>query len=270
MGRVNKKMKPTDLRVPHARTRAHALVRLQRELQQRAFPRFQMGLMVALTGAFGLLSSYLLLQVGVDSMTVRYPLALAVAYLFFLLLLWLWLRTKAEDYLEAIDVITPTSSPDGVCHAPSMTSGNGGDFAGGGSSGTFEGAGSPVTDDLPNVSGVGDAIGSAAEADEFAVPLIAIVLALGLALASLYVVWLAPTLLAELMLDGALSYALYRHFRGVERRHWVETAVRRTVGPLGLTMVFVSLLGAAMSAYAPGAHSLGEVIQHAQRQQHLN
>lgn len=224
-----------------------------------------MALMVALTGAFGLLSSFLLLHAGMDRMAVRYPLALGLAYLFFLSLMWLWLRTKTEDYLDAVDVVTPTSSADEVCHARSMSSEGGGDFAGGGASGSFDGAGAPVVEDMPDASGVGHVVSAASDADEFAVPLLAIVFVLGMALASLYVVWLAPSLLAELVLDGALSYALYRRFHGVERRHWLATAIRRTLWPLGLTAVFVALLGVAMAAYAPGAHSLGDVIRHAQQ-----
>jgi hypothetical protein len=33
-----------------------------------------------------------------------------------------------------------------------------------------------------------------------------------------------------------------------------------------LTGVFVSITGAAMAAYAPGAHSIGQVMQHTQTQ----
>ena len=55
-----------------------------------------MTLLVVLTGGAGLLASFVLLHLGVDSMAVRYPLAVTIAYAVFLLLLWLWLRTKAE------------------------------------------------------------------------------------------------------------------------------------------------------------------------------
>ncbi|TCO96867.1 hypothetical protein EV684_1284 [Rubrivivax gelatinosus] len=46
-----------------------------------------MALLVALTGGFGLLASFTLLRLGLDSMALRYPLALAFAYLFFLFLI---------------------------------------------------------------------------------------------------------------------------------------------------------------------------------------
>jgi len=105
------------------------------------------------------------------------------------------------------------------------------------------------------------------DADELAIPLLVIVFAAGLALASLYVVYVAPMLFAELLVDGALSYALYRRIKATDSPHWVESAVRRTALPFVLTAVFVSATGAAMAAYAPGAHSIGQVVQHTQAKQ---
>ena len=69
-------------------------------------------------------------------------------------------------------------------------------------------------------------------------------------------------LFAELLVDGALSYALYRRIKAADSPHWLESAVRRTALPFVLTGVFVSATGAAMAAYAPGAHSIGQVMQH--------
>jgi hypothetical protein len=44
-------------------------------------------------------------------------------------------------------------------------------------------------------------------------------------------------------------------------------AVRSTALPFVLTGVFVSITGFAMATYAPGAHSIGQVIQHTQIKQ---
>ena len=94
-------------------------------------------------------------------------------------------------------------------------------------------------------------------------PVIAVALAIGLAIASLYVIYIAPILFAEVLVDGALSYALYRRLRGEqESAHWLVTACRRTVLPFGATAIFLALTGVAMSAYAPGARSIGEVVHH--------
>lgn len=234
-------------------TRSHAILRLKRHLEQDSFPRIQMSLIVGVTGAAGLLFSFVLLELGITSMTLRYPLALLMAYGVFLLLLWLWLRTKAEDYVDIPDFSGSGSSGSGDC-TPAF--GGGGHFGGGGASGSFD---MPAGSDSSPLS---DAVGAVGDADELAIPLLAIVFAVGLALASFYVVYVAPMLFAELLVDGALSYALYRRIKAADSPHWLESAVRRTALPFLLTGVFVSATGAAMTAYAPGAHSIGQVVQH--------
>lgn len=224
--------------------------------------------LVTLTGAFGLLASYCMLSLGLDTMAVRYPLALACAYLFFLLLIWLWLRTNAQDHQELPDLtgLVPSDAP-GTPPA-SCASGGGGDFGGGGATASFDSASVGST---ASHEGSGDALakaaGSLGEADEFAIPLaviaIAVALAVGLAFASFYIVYIAPALFAEVLVDGALSYALFKHLKSEDRPFWLTSAVRHTLAPFALTAALVSLSGFGLSWYAPEATSIGEVIQHA-------
>jgi hypothetical protein len=245
-------------------TRSLAIVRLKRQLERESYPRLQMGFIVALTGAAGWLWSFLLLHAGVGSMALRYPLALLGAYGCFLLLLWLWLRTQADDYTDVPDLSDAVDVLPGSSDIPLHTihSGGGGDFAGGGASASFDG-GSADASTAPGVlSAVGDAAGSGLDADELAIPLIAIALAVGLALASLYVVYVAPTLFAELLLDSALSYRLYRHLRNADGDNWLGTAFRKTVVPFAITAVFLTLVGAALTWVAPGTHTLGQALHY--------
>lgn len=44
--------------------------------------------------------------------------------------------------------------------------------------------------------------------------------------------------------------------------HWLGTAFRCTVLPFALTALFLMAVGAALGAYAPGAHSLGEALHY--------
>jgi len=240
-------------------TRSHAILRIKRRLERDAFPRVQMSLIVGLTGAAGLLFSFVMLRFGVTSMALRYPLALLLAYGVFLVLLWLWLRSQAEDYVDIPDFSGSGSSGSGDC-APAFE-GGGGNFGGGGASGSFDGPASfaPIESDSSPLSEAASAVGDGA--DELAIPLLAVAFALGLALASLYVVYVAPILFAEVLVDGALSYALYRRIKAADSPHWLESAVRRTALPFVLTGVFVSVTGAAMATWTPGAHSIGQVIQ---------
>ena len=94
------------------RYRSIAVERMQQKLQDKSFPRAQMTLIVLLTGGSGLLASFILLQLGMDSMALRYPLAFGVAYLFFLLLIGLWLRTNARDYVDVPQL--PDTHPHGA------------------------------------------------------------------------------------------------------------------------------------------------------------
>ena len=244
-------------------TRSHAILRIKRRLEQDCFPRVQMSLIVGLTGAAGLLFSFLMLNAGVTSMALRYPLALLAAYGVFLFLLWLWLRTKAEDYVEVPDLsgLPSGGTDDGSC----TFEGGGGNFGGGGASGSFDGPASISTMESDSTSSFSAATDALDGADDFAIPLVVVALALGLALASLYVVYVAPILFAELLVDGALSYALYRKIKTADSPHWLTSSVRRTALPFFLTACFVALAGAGMAAYAPGAQTLGQVMKHSPR-----
>jgi hypothetical protein len=256
------------MRLPHFTTRAHAIRRVEAHLRSSSFPRLQMMLLVSLTGGMGLLASYTLLHVGLDSMALRYPLALAVAYLFFLGLLWLWLRTKADDYLDVPD-LSGISLPSPSSAVDHFSSGAGGDFGGGGASASFDAPATGMSEasDGP-MKVVGEAAASVGDADELAIPLVVILLAIGLAVASLYVVYIAPVLFAEVLVDGALSYALFKRLRAEDRPMWISSAVRHTWLPFAITAVFLMAVGAAMSAYAPGAKSIGQVMAHAKHSKH--
>jgi len=240
--------------------RFHEIQRIRSGLERDGFPRLQMLLLVTLTGAAGFVASYFLLRTGLTEMWLRYLASFCIAYLMFLILLWLWLRTRAEDYADFPDIsgIDPSSS--GTGSSGTCYSGKGGDFGGGGASGSFE----APTEDISGIGdaggSVGEALGSAAEAEEFAIPLVVLILIGALLLSSFLMIYSAPTLFAELLVDGVLSASLYRRLRGLETRHWLETAIRRTAGPFVLIAAIVSATGWGMALYAPEAHSIGDVV----------
>lgn len=256
-------------------TRGGEIRRLMGKLEGDGFPRLQMFFLVMLTGAAGLATSFGLLRSGVDTMLVRYPLSVGGAYLVFLFLLWLWLRTKADEYLDgSLDIPLPSGSGGdssaSVGHEPTF-SGGGGEHGGGGASGGFQLDESLPSPSLPDVSipggdSVGEAVGEViGGADEGAIPLAIVLLVAALVatllLAALYVVYLAPALFAELLVDGALSASLYRRMRGLQTRHWLESAVRRTLVPFAITAIALAAVGYGLQWYAPQAHTLGDVLR---------
>jgi len=209
--------------------REHAVEQLRGMLVRQGYPRLRMLLLVALAGGCGFLASYLMLHRGVSSIALRYPLALCAAYAAFLLLLWAWLRTRARDYADLPDP------------------------GGGGQVGCAH--------DAPSASSSSfDALDGLSAADEAALPLLAIALVLIVALASLWVVYVAPTLFAELLLDGALAAGLYRRLRRSETRHWLETALRSTLLPFLLTVLALAAFGLGVHHLRPGAVSIGDLL----------
>lgn len=98
------------------------------------------------------------------------------------------------------------------------------------------------------------------DGDDLMVPILVIALAVGMAAASLYVIWTAPTLLAELLFDGAISYGLYRRLRADDTRDWLGTAVRHTVLPFAVTAVLLTGVGWGLTQAVPGARTISQAL----------
>ncbi|HEX8612930.1 MAG TPA: hypothetical protein VF800_16715 [Telluria sp.] len=238
--------------------RERDIARLRGKLERDSYPRLQMLLLVTLTGAAGFLASFLLLAAGLQSMWLRYPASIGIAYLIFLFLLWLWLRWPGAD----ADASLPDLTPSGRGSGPSW-SGEGGSFDGGGASANFDSPGSGILSDAGE-HGVDQALDAVGSADDLFIPLAllaALCAALGAAIFMMFsLVSSAPLLFAELLVDGLLSASLYRRLRGLDRAHWIEPAIRRTRWAFLAAALTMTVAGAGLALYAPGAHSLGDVI----------
>lgn len=247
-------------------TSRHQLIdRIRRELERRGYPRLQMMLLVTLTGSAGFVASFALLHAGVETMGLRYGLAVAIAYVFFLLLLWLWLRTDVDHYdgLGELMVDIVESVPQQVGRRAPDYQGGGGEFSGGGSSGHWEDASAEPLVELPDIPEL-PKVADVADAEELAIPIAVVLFVIAIVVtvlaASVSIVYSAPILFAELLLDGVLAATLYRRLRRLDSRHWLQSAVRRTFVPFAVTTVLMMAAGWGLSTYAPEARSLGEVI----------
>lgn len=252
--------------------RRTAIEQARRHLLRTSAPRLQMTLVVVLTAGVGFLASVLLLRAGVWRMAVRYPLAILIAYGAFILLLRAWLGWQRHRgrLLEHLDL--PNLSvdfPTGISRSggPDFEFGGGGGFGGGGAGGGWEAAAvdprplavsaSPPTPSAPAAEGGGFDLDLDLDDGLVIVPIAAAVAA---ALASLYVIYAAPALFAELLVDGLVVSALYRRMRHVERRHWLRCVVRKTWLPALLTALAFAVAGHVMQKTVPGARSIGPFL----------
>lgn len=270
--------------------RAAAIEKVRTRLTRRASPRWHMSVMIALAGGVGFLASYGMLKTGVTIMAIRYPLAVGAGYLALLGLLSIWLRRyqlrhdqagrrrqrEGDDPWSGVDVVDiPFGLLDAGGDAPEGFGGGGG-FSGGGAGGRIAGVaeGSRAPLGVPSHvrspgggsgGGRGPSFGLDLGAlDEGAWVLIPAAIAAAVALgAAIYVVYIAPVLFAELLLDAALSAGLYRRLKGVQGQHWLKSAVRRTAGPAVVAAALLAASGALMQSVYPGASSIGRVWERA-------
>ncbi len=237
----------------------------------------QMSLILLVTGLVGFLVSFVLLRAGLGRMWLRYPLAVIAAYVAFLLLLRLWLfyqrRVRREPSfdldLNGFDGL-PVDLSGAAGDAASAGFGGAGDFAGAGAGGGWgpEGLGDgAATESLSGGGGGGGSglldsldIDIGIDGDEGCLFVVALsLLILGGLLASFYVIYLAPALLAEILVDGLLVSGLYRRVREPVNGDWLLGAVRRTLVPVLLTLACFVAAGFLLTQIAPEARTIREV-----------
>ena len=247
------------------RIRERTIEIIRRRLLRRRMPRVQVSLILVFTGMAGFLTSFSLLYLGVSRMWVRYPVAILIAYGLFLLLLRLWLwcqrhRPSVDFDLSALDLITSETPP----RPQDFQFGGGGDFGGGGAGGSW---GESVSSSTSASSGgsVSDALDFDLDLGEGCLIVIAVVALFGGLVASLYIIYIAPALLAEILFDGALLAGLYKRVKPLEQRNWLGSAIRRTVLPAILAAIFFTIAGYALQRAVPEAQSIGDVWNHVMR-----
>lgn len=244
-------------------------------------PRIQISIILALTALAAFATSVVLLRFGLIEMWARYPLAVIAAYIFFLFLLRIWIWLQSDDPVSDVDLdltgdlVVPSldlgGSSSGSDTGPDVLFGGGGDFGGGGAGGTWSETEAPIPTRAAFIASPSNSTSSTASSgsggldldldlDDGAALLIVIVVVLLVFSALIYVVWIAPVLLAELMVDAAVVGTLYRPIKNIERRHWLLTALKKT----GLAAVFIVLLclvgGIVMGAAVPEAVTIGQFL----------
>jgi hypothetical protein len=248
--------------------REHLVERERRRLLKEFSPRLHMSIILLATGSAGFLASFAMLQGGVSAMWLRYPLAILFSYAIFLLLLRLWLylqsggRLFPDSAADILDGVNGTGGSGGSVGSPFSSSGC--DAGGGGAGGSWsEGNVAPISASHGRSGGGGgSSLGGFSfglDLDDLVWLLLAAAAILGALLAVLYIIYIAPALLAEVLVDGVFISALYRRVRKLEQRHWLRTAVKKTLAPAIIIAAFFSVAGFCLHKVAPEAHSIGGV-----------
>jgi hypothetical protein len=256
-------------------TREQLIARLAHQLDLRIYPRLQMFLLVGLTGMFAFLLSFLFLHAGMTFIALRYPLVFGCAYLFFLFLLWLWLHTKNDDVTNLPDVFPNLGSSNSEQTATSLPSSapiseGGGDFAGGGATGSFDSVdvltfADPPIDTTKGISGASNSSrssssgGDASGLDEFLIPVLLLAFVGSMLYACAELISGAPMLFAELLIDGSVAYLLLKRTGRLPARSWVGTVWNRTRKMFWILLIFLFVFGLICALYYPSAKSLSDL-----------
>jgi hypothetical protein len=150
----------------------------------------------------------------------------------------------------------------GFAGEPARFEGAGGDFGGGGASGAWVGPDSTTAPPVVDAAESGAALDGipGADADDWVLVLVIAVAAADAVFSSLYVVYSAPELLAELLADTMVSATVYGRLQRRDERTWLYLAVRRSAGPALLTALAFTVIGWVAGVVAPDADTLGQAI----------
>jgi hypothetical protein len=257
-------MATPDMKLSPKGLRPEVAQRFERRIVHEYFCRFHMSLILTAVIASGVLTSKGLLELGVRSLRLRYPVAVLASYLVFLLLVrvWIWyvsLRTAAVTVanfdLGSVDI--SGSEPGG-----SSVHFGGGSSGGGGASDSW---GDPMAAPSSTSSSSGSGAGFDFDlGDGWLVLLLFVALVFGILGAGGYLVYAAPHILPEAALQVVLASS-FRHVAKEGRHNWMTGVLRATAFPFGVVLILAATLGWEAHRYCPEAPRLVEVFRCAMR-----
>ena len=191
--------------------------------------------LVSATALLGFVTSIALLHLHFHNMALRYIISVAIAYAGFLGLVRFWILYQKRTWQWASATNTK-----------------------------------PITGRAPTQLKQNDAESSSwlDFLDIFDESIVIVLLIAG-AVSIVFVIWhvinivaLGPDFLAEVLLDGVFSAALYRRLGQIEHQHWMKMVFAQTKAPFLWTLLLFAFLGVVSAHYAPEAVSLGGVVRH--------
>jgi hypothetical protein len=227
---------------PKSLARWDLVARLRAHLFRTSRPRSQTLTLVLATALLGLLASIALLHLHLHNMALRYIISVAIAYAGFLGLVRFWILYQLRTWQWA----GASSARPITARAPTQ----------------------PKQKNPGDGFSWQDLLGSLDIFGDFDHLLVVALFIVG-AISIFFVIWqvinfvvLGPEFLAEVLLDGVFSAALYRRLGQIESQHWMKTVFPKTIAPFLWTLLFFAFLGVVSAHYAPEAVSIGGVVRH--------
>jgi hypothetical protein len=230
----------------------------------------------------GVVTSKLLLELGVRSILARYLTAVVVSYsLFFLFIrIWLWYvsrdpdrRSRDRGEIDLPDDIRLDfgSSGGGRSSAAGDVNisegfGGGRDFGGGGATdvwgdGVIAGEAASAASSSPRRSSSGNtSSGSSIDGDEIIVLIAFGVLLVVIFGAGAYIVYQAPVILSEAAFQALLASGLVKASNKMHRLGWVGSVFKATRIPFLVLLVMTAFFGLVVSQYCPEATRLADIF----------
>jgi hypothetical protein len=239
----------TSDHLQHSSRRFAARASVALSVQRRGYPRLAVACALTASAAIGLGCSIGLRHCGLIAMWLRYPLALAASYIVFVALLGMFVRRAARRLLEDQDQIRRDALRLQFHRNDS---------------------------ELPDPNALLDNVSEAAreagrqEVDPRAAPLfLMLLLSITVILVCVYYIWMAPVLLADVAVEGALVGWLYRPRFRASGSGWRQVAFEQTGVPAFLLALAFAATGVGFQLYAPQATTVAEVWQHVLQQRYL-
>ena len=229
-------------------------MRLERAIVARYSVRLHLSMILAACFAAGMIVSRLLLGIGIESMLVRYPVALLAAYATFLLGIRLWLvytgygtgsgapanaRKSSGSGFDLGNLGFPNIGKSGGGTGGSVFRGGGGSFGGGGASAQFAdvaaGTDAPAPAAGPASGWSGKSGGGGVDLGDDGWVLIALIALVSAVLgAGAYLIYMAPTIVSDAAFAAILSGGLVHSTRKIGSAGWVGSVVRDTWIPFSI------------------------------------
>lgn len=243
-------------------------------------PRLVMSTILIFSLCVALLTTKGLLWLGFESLLFRYLFAAALGYLAFFCGVWTWIwltpwsaHLRAQRRERQADIVDPgldlptSSHGSSASSADTGISGQGGDFGGGGASGSWD---APLPepdmplDTLTDSVSAGDVLDVGGDEGGCLVVLVAVLVwmvAIFIFSATLAVIWNAPLILAEVVFEVILGSSLVRQSQGLRATDWSLVLFKRTWKAFAVVVGLILLFCFSASRSAPEATTAMEVIR---------